>query len=184
LPHDLILFYAFAAVAVVSTLLVIAQANPMHSVLLLILSFMALAALYVLLDAPFVAVTQIIVYAGAIMVLFLFVVMLLNTPREDTGDSAATGHDSTSTRAFGALLAALMAIELVWALNTTRRLGGALPGRAGADASWSVSEIGAILFRNYAFAFEATSILILIAMVGAITLAGKHGVDRKSKWPS
>ena len=181
MPFDLILFYVLAAVAVVSTLLVIAQSNPMHSVLLLILSFMALAGLYVLLDAPFVAVTQIIVYAGAIMVLFLFVVMLLNAPREDAEQPSTNTHDSTSTRAFGALLAALMAIELIWALNTTRRLGGALPGRSARDVTWSVSQIGGILFRNYAFAFEATSILILIAMVGAITLAAKHLPERKSK---
>ena len=78
------LFYLFAAVAVVASLLVIAQRNPIYSVLLLIASFGALSGLYILLDAPFVAVTQIIVYAGAIMVLFLFVVMLLNAPHEDT----------------------------------------------------------------------------------------------------
>ena len=76
-------FYAFGAIAVIASLLVIGQGNPMHSVMLLIASFGALAGLYVLLDAPFTAVTQIIVYAGAIMVLFLFVVMLLNVPREE-----------------------------------------------------------------------------------------------------
>src|SRR6185503_16076444 len=80
---DVLVFYAFAAIAVIASLLVIGQGNPMHSVMLLIVSFGALAGLYVLLDAPFTAVTQIIVYAGAIMVLFLFVVMLLNVPREE-----------------------------------------------------------------------------------------------------
>src|SRR5262245_22889160 len=80
------LFYLFAAIAVVASLLVIAQRNPIYSVLLLIASFGALSGLYVLLDAPFVAVIQIIVYAGAIMVLFLFVVMLLNAPQEDTDE--------------------------------------------------------------------------------------------------
>lgn len=78
------MFYIFAAVAVGASILVIAQRNPIHSVLLLIASFGALSGLYVLLDAPFVAVIQIIVYAGAIMVLFLFVVMLLNAPVEET----------------------------------------------------------------------------------------------------
>src|SRR5216683_2143621 len=77
-------FYVFGAIAVVASLLVIAQRNPIYSVLLLIASFGALSGLYVLLDAPFVAVIQIIVYAGAIMVLFLFVVMLLNAPHEET----------------------------------------------------------------------------------------------------
>ena len=78
------LFYLFGAVAVVASLLVIAQRNPIYSVLLLVASFGALSGLYVLLEAPFVAAIQIIIYAGAIMVLFLFVVMLLNAPQEDT----------------------------------------------------------------------------------------------------
>ena len=80
----MLMFYVFGAVAVVASLLVIGQRNPIYSVLLLIASFGALSGLYVLLDAPFVAVIQIIVYAGAIMVLFLFVVMLLNAPHEET----------------------------------------------------------------------------------------------------
>ena len=81
---EIIFFYVFGAIAVAASLLVIAQTNPIYSVLLLIASFGALSGLYVLLEAPFVAVIQIIVYAGAIMVLFLFVVMLLNAPHEDT----------------------------------------------------------------------------------------------------
>src|SRR5678815_5104757 len=80
----MMIFYVFFFFSVVTSLLVIAQRNPIYSVLLLIASFGALSGLYVLLDAPFVAVIQIIVYAGAIMVLFLFVVMLLNAPQEDT----------------------------------------------------------------------------------------------------
>ena len=101
------LFYLFAAVAVVASLLVIAQRNPIYSVLLLIASFGALSGLYVLLDAPFVAVTQIIVYAGAIMVLFLFVVMLLNAPHEETehdekrAPAPAPGPDAVRRRARG-----------------------------------------------------------------------------------
>src|SRR5215217_1649183 len=163
--------------------MVIAQSNPIYSVLLLIASFMALAGLYVLLDAPFVAVTQIIVYAGAIMVLFLFVVMLLNVPREDALDASCDFEESTGARAFGTLLAVAMAVELAWALNRTRILGFAFPaGRGG--ATWSVAELGRILFGNYAFAFEATSILILVAMVGAITLAGRHLNEKKAPWRS
>ena len=180
---NLILFYVFGAIAVVTTLMVILQSNPIHSVLLLIASFMALAGLYVLLDAPFVAVTQIIVYAGAIMVLFLFVVMLLNVPREDALDASGGIEVSTGAKVFGTMLAMAMAIELVWALNQTRILGFAFPsfpaGRGG--GAWSVAELGRILFGNYAFAFEATSILILVAMVGAITLAGPHLSEKKAK---
>jgi NADH-quinone oxidoreductase subunit J len=182
LAFNLIIFYALAAVAVISTLLVIAQPNPIHSVLLLIASFVALAGLYVLLEAPFVAVTQIIVYAGAIMVLFLFVVMLLNVAHEDeVEDAQEAGGDSTSpsTRWFGAMLALAMAFELAWALNRSRGIAASAPDVAGAGRAWSVAEIGRILFTNYAFAFEATSILILIAMVGSITLAGRHMTEKK-----
>ena len=80
---DLVLFYVFAGLAIGASLVVIGQRNVMYSVLSLIASFVGLAGLYVLLDSPFAAVTQIIVYAGAIMVLFLFVVMLLNAPQEE-----------------------------------------------------------------------------------------------------
>ena len=80
---EVLAFFVFAAIAIIASVIVIGQGNPMYSVMLLIASFGALAGLYVLLDAPFTAVTQIIIYAGAIMVLFLFVVMLLNVPREE-----------------------------------------------------------------------------------------------------
>src|SRR5678809_225783 len=109
----MILFYMFAALAVGASLMVIAQPNPIYSVLLLIASFGALSGLYILLDAPFVAVTQIIVYAGAIMVLFLFVVMLLNAPREDALEASGSTEESTGARALGLVLAMAMAIGLV-----------------------------------------------------------------------
>src|SRR5437867_11668650 len=103
------LFYIFGAIAVLASLLVIAQRNPRYSVLLLILSFGALSGLYVLLDAPFVAVIQIIVYAGAIMVLFLFVVMLLNAPQEETSTDNARGFlYRPGPMRFGAILAAVL----------------------------------------------------------------------------
>src|SRR5213078_5397726 len=109
-------FYVFGARAVVASLLVIAQRNPIYSVLLLIGSFGALSGLYVLLEAPFVAVIQIIVYAGAIMVLFLFVVMLLNAPHEDTEyDEKTHPLMRPGPRRFGAVLAAVLIVELVWA---------------------------------------------------------------------
>src|SRR3954467_15298248 len=82
---DTLIFYALSGLAILASALVIGQRNPMYSVMLLIASFGALAGLYIQLDAPFVAVAQIVIYAGAIMVLFLFVVMLLNAPTEDAG---------------------------------------------------------------------------------------------------
>jgi NADH-quinone oxidoreductase subunit J len=162
-----IAFYLFGAIAVGASLLVIAQRNPIHSVLLLIGSFGALSGLYVLLDAPFVAVIQIIVYAGAIMVLFLFVVMLLNAPHEDTDyDERVHPLLRPGPMRVGALLAVVLGVELWWALS---RAGdtGAFPG---ASVS-SVSVIGKSLFTDYAFPFEVTSILILVAMVGSVVLA-------------
>jgi NADH-quinone oxidoreductase subunit J len=169
---EVIAFYIFAAIAVLASLLVVGQRNPMYSVMLLIVSFGALAALYILLDAPFTAVTQIIIYAGAIMVLFLFVVMLLNVQheREIVGELAHTL--GARGRVIGAVLSAVLVLEMLWALS---RLG---PTWFGQDAEStgvsSVARIGEVLFREHAFAFEATSILILVAMVGAVVLARRE----------
>jgi len=170
LGFELILFYVFAAIAIGTTLLVVVQSNPVYSVLLLIGSFIGLAGLYVLLQAPFVAVIQIIVYAGAIMVLFLFVVMLLNAPREELVTSGIL--ESPATRTIGAMLAIAFAAELAWALNRSRTLAWTVTDVT--RRPFSVPEIGRRLFQDYAFAFEATSILILVAMIGAITLAGRQ----------
>jgi NADH-quinone oxidoreductase subunit J len=148
---------------------VIGQRNPMHSVMLLIVSFGALAGLYILLDAPFTAVTQIIIYAGAIMVLFLFVVMLLNAHTEDDLPKAAIGPRAMK---IGVLLSLVLGMEVAWGLS---RLGITTFGTNAADVSKisSVAAIGAQLFTTHAFAFEVTSVLILVAMVGAVVIAGK-----------
>src|ERR1700730_16529308 len=111
---DLIAFYVLAGIAVVASIGVVGQRNPMHSVMLLIVSFGGLSGLYVLLDAPFSAVTQIIVYAGAIMVLFLFVVMLLNAHTEDEVIPVALGPHAMK---LGALFSALLAGEVTWGLS-------------------------------------------------------------------
>jgi NADH-quinone oxidoreductase subunit J len=166
---DLITFYIFAAIAVLASLGVIGQRNPMHSVMLLIVSFGGLAGLYVLLDAPFTAVTQIIIYAGAIMVLFLFVVMLLNAHTADEDVPAGLGPRALK---LGALLSALLAFEVVWALSRVSVTGfGTDPGTAAAISS--VAAIGTQLFTAHAFAFEVTSVLILVSMVGAVVIAGR-----------
>ena len=169
------LFYLFGAVAVVASLLVIAQRNPIYSVMLLIASFGALSGLYVLLDAPFVAVIQIIVYAGAIMVLFLFVVMLLNAPQEDAAEwDRSHPLRQPGVGRFGALLALLLVVQLAWALMRAGGVGGDV-ARGDAARVSSVLELGRVLFTDYMFAFEATSILILVAMVGAVVLARREG---------
>ncbi len=173
---DLALFYLFAVFAVVASLLVIAQRNPIYSVLLLIASFGALSGLYVLLEAPFVAVIQIIVYAGAIMVLFLFVVMLLNAPQEDTESDRQRPSPGRfgALRLSGGLLAAALLVELIWAISRAPR-GGPL----GGQPAISVADIGRSLFTEFSFAFEVTSILILVAMLGAVLLARREEPERK-----
>ena len=115
-----------------ASLLVIAQRNPIYSVLLLIASFGALSGLYVLLDAPFVAVIQIIVYAGAIMVLFLFVVMLLNAPHEDTELRRAACTRCCGRGRCGSARCSrvALAVELLWALTQSGGETGAFPGGA------------------------------------------------------
>jgi NADH-quinone oxidoreductase subunit J len=170
LASETLAFYLFGAIAVVASLLVIAQRNPIYSVLLLIASFGALSGLYILLEAPFVAVIQIIVYAGAIMVLFLFVVMLLNAPHEDTDyDERLHPLRRPGPMRFGAALAVALVVELWWALGR-----GGDSGAFPAGAVTSVSAIGRSLFTDYAFPFEVTSILILVAMVGAVVLARRE----------
>jgi NADH-quinone oxidoreductase subunit J len=162
-------FYIFAAIAVVASLGVVGQRNPMHSVMLLIVSFGALAGLYVLLDAPFTAVTQIIIYAGAIMVLFLFVVMLLNAPREEAPPPSVSAVLGPTGMRLGAVLAVIFGAQVVWVFT---RIGTAYfaEGEAAAEVS-SVRLIGQVMFTRHAFAFEATSILVLVAMLGAIVIA-------------
>ena len=174
MPETLV-FYVLSGLAILASALVIGQRNPMYSVMLLIASFGALAGLYVQLDAPFVAVAQIIIYAGAIMVLFLFVVMLLNAAQED-----AAGWDRThplkqpGVGRFGALLALLLVVQLAWALLQTGSVDVPVGPGTDAEAISSVRNLGRTLFTEYVFAFEATSILILVAMVGAILLARRE----------
>jgi NADH-quinone oxidoreductase subunit J len=167
---ELALFYTLAAVAVVASVFVIGQRSPVYSVMLLIASFGALAGLYVLLNAPFVAVIQIIIYAGAILVLFLFVVMLLNAPTE----APVLQRLAAGPRRTGVVLCAFLAVELVWALWRAAMTREPVAAGGSAQAVESVRAIGQVLYTDYAFAFEVTSILIIVAMVGAVVLAKRH----------
>ncbi len=172
---ETLLFYAFGAVAVAASLLVVGQRNPMYSVMLLIVSFVGLGGLYILLDAPFLAVIQIIIYAGAILVLFLFVVMLLNAEKEQAARAALGAI--TGPRRAAVALSAVFAAELGWAIWQMARTGGAgveAAGRAAAGDISSVRAIGQVLFTDYALAFEVTSLLILVAMLGAVVLAKRQ----------
>jgi NADH-quinone oxidoreductase subunit J len=174
MPESLV-FYLLSGLVIGASALVVGQRNPMYSVMLLIASFGALAGLYIQLDAPFVAVAQIIIYAGAIMVLFLFVVMLLNAPQEDAAQWDRT-HPlrQPGVSRFGAALALLLVVQLAWALLRAAELEQPVGGAADAATVSSVRELGRVLFTDYMFAFEATSVLILVAMVGAVVLARRE----------
>jgi NADH-quinone oxidoreductase subunit J len=164
-----IVFFVFAALAILASIGVVAQRNPMHSVLLLIVSFAGLAGLYIQLDAPFTAVTQIIIYAGAIMVLFLFTVMLLNAHTEDEALPVTLGPHAMK---LGAVFSVILALELAYGLSKVAITSFSTDAAARSAVS-NVTTIGTVLFTKYSFAFEATSILILVAMVGAVVIAGK-----------
>ncbi|MBK5259522.1 MAG: NADH-quinone oxidoreductase subunit J [Thermoanaerobaculia bacterium] len=160
---EYLIFFFFAAVAVIFALVVILHRNPVVGALSLVVSFFALAVMYVLLDAPFMAALQIIVYSGAIMVLFLFVIMLLNLQHEK----------EPSTRPvqqwLGYLTSSAFAISLVYYLGKYAVMSGALPVPFIADAR----AIGRRMFEAYIFPFEAVSILLLAAIVGALMLTGR-----------
>ena len=173
MAFDLIAFYVFAAITVLGALAVVGQRNPVYSVVAIVGSFCGLSGLYVLLEAPFVAVVQIIIYAGAILVLFLFTVMLLNATREDGAewDRSHPYYRPGPTR-IGAVLAVVLLGQLLWAMTHIADTGGI--GEQQPAAS-SVRLLGRVLFTDYMFAFEVTSILIIAAMVGAVVLAGRKG---------
>src|ERR1041384_4048955 len=142
---ETILFYLFAGTAIVASALVIGQRNPMYSIMLLITSFGALSALYIQLHAPFVAMAQIIVYAGAIMVLFLFVVMLLNAPQEDAAEWDRTHPLRRPGFArIGLVLALLFVVELGGALAKVAALASPVNGRADGAVIGSVREMGRV----------------------------------------
>jgi len=168
----MIAFWVLAPIMVISASGMVFVRRAVHSALLLAVVMVSLAVLYAALDAPFLFAVQIIVYAGAIMVLFLFVVMLLNAPHEDTDFDERT-HPLLRPGAMrlGGVLAVALVIELVWALANA-----AESGRFGVEVPVSVAAIGRLLFTEYAFAFEVTSVLILVAMVGAVVMARKEEI--------
>ena len=160
---DLIVFFGLALVAVASALGMLLNRNPVYSALFLILNFATIAVFYLLLGGPFIAMAQVTVYAGAIMVLFLFVIMLLGAER----------LDQSTTLAWQAPLAAVLGILLIaetaYVLFVSR--SDLLPDLSRPPELFgSPAAIGDMLFNRYLLPFEVTSILLLIAMIGALVL--------------
>ncbi len=161
---ELIVFYAFAAVSVLAALAVIFFRRAVYGALSLIVCFAAMAALYIQMEAGFLGAVQMIVYAGAIMVLFLFVIMLLDPEAESVFKS----------RKYGALLVVVVPSIAVLGYALIRDLvaGPASVGNLG--EAGSVAAVGRSLFSDYLLPFELTGILILVAVIGAIVLAKSH----------
>jgi NADH-quinone oxidoreductase subunit J len=163
---DIFFFILFAVVAVSCGVSVVMQTHPIASALSLVGVMGSLAVLYLLLGAEFIAMAQIIVYAGAIMVLFIFTIMLLNA-----GAEMRTGR-SLAVKLLGvpALLAFAGVVGYFFAVN----FGGRMPVHFGAFQGGSPVAIGRLIFQNYLLPFEVTSVLILVAILGAVVLARKE----------
>jgi NADH-quinone oxidoreductase subunit J len=156
------LFIFLALVAIISSLGVVVQRNPIHCLLALILTLVVIGALFIALDAPTVGFLQIIVYVGAIMVLFLFVIWLLNLQAEPV----PVGR--LGLKLFATVAVAAMAAELFAFLARTKVALGAAPVAPGYG---SIDSLAQTLFGQYLMAFETTSILLLVAVVGAVAIA-------------
>jgi NADH-quinone oxidoreductase subunit J len=165
---NLITFYILAAVAVGAALGMLFSKNAIYSALFLILNFAVAAVFYLILGAPFIAMAQITVYAGAIMVLFLFVVMLLGAEQLQGPVEGAAGRWQMP-------LSVLLALVLLGTLGYVFVTGATAGGAAEAAVDAGPAAIGMALFEAYVFPFEVASILLLVAMIGVVVLRTKRG---------
>jgi NADH-quinone oxidoreductase subunit J len=166
---DLIFFLILSLISVATALGMLLSRNAVYSALFLVLNFITVAVFYLLLGSPFIAMAQVTVYAGAIMVLFLFVIMLL-------GAESLPETKALPTQKYLAVgLAVALAVESTFIFLTRARPAGEIaPPDASANLSTSLVQLGETLFRNYLLPFEVTSILLLVAMIGAIVLVRKE----------
>ena len=161
------LFFICAFLAVLGAISLIVAWEPIHSALSLVLVMMSLAVLYLLLGAEFIAAVQIIVYDGAVMVLFVFVIMLLNAGTEERTNW------SKFAKVAGLPLASFLLLAIAYMLSRSAIGATAANGSGVSNAGFSTRALSMALFQQYLFPFEATSILILIALLGALILARK-----------
>jgi len=167
-----IFFYLFAGVCIASAIMVIAARNPVHSVLFLILAFVNAAGLFVLMGAEFLAMVLIVVYVGAVAVLFLFVVMMLDV------DFAELRHGSLNYLPIGATIGIILLAELVfgviaWVIapGAPKAIAAPIPA---ASAVSNTQALGLVLYTRYVYFFEAAGVILLVAMIGAIVLTLQH----------
>ena len=171
---ETIMFYAFSAMIVFAGLRVITARNPVHAVLFLVLTFISCAGIWILLEAEFLAITLVLVYVGAVMVLFLFVVMMLDI------NLAQLRKDFWRWLPFGAALAVLMAYEMIWVLGSYETPGGNTAIKHAADYS-NTKELGRLIYTDYVYPFEIAAVILLVAMVAAIALTLRRRKDAKSQ---
>jgi NADH-quinone oxidoreductase subunit J len=164
-----ILFYVFGSVAVGTAIAMILQRNPVMSALLLVANFFCIAALYLLLQQQFLAVIQVVVYTGAIMVLVIFVIMLLNL-----GDEERLTERLNVWQALGIALVVGFLVELVYILMFKNRAGDFREFHANAAKLGTVEAIADSMFNKFLLPFEVTSLLLLVAIVGAVILAKRR----------
>jgi NADH-quinone oxidoreductase subunit J len=170
-----VMFYVFAALAVAAGVLVIASRNPVHSVLFLILAFFNAAGMFVLIGAEFLAMILVIVYVGAVAVLFLFVVMMLNI------DFADLRSGFVRYLPIGTLVGLILLAELILVIGSWVVVPGmpgvSAPSAAGGMALTNTRALGDILYTRYLFAFQAAGLILLAAMIGAIVLTLRHRAE-------
>ncbi len=168
---DLVVFWVAAPISVASAVLMLFQRQAVHAALFLIVNFFTLAVFFLLLDAPFLFVVQIIVYAGAIMVLFLFVIMLLGVGREETLVERLKAQR---------FLAIVLGLGIVAEIFTAVRLGIGLgrtdlPDFTRVNDPGNVEALARVLFTDYVFPFEVTSLLLIVAAIAAMVMARRKG---------
>ena len=168
-------FYAFGAVLVVSGLLVITSRNPVHSALFLVLSFFTAAGIWLLLRAEFLAIALVVVYVGAVMVLFLFVVMMLDINLERLREGFWRNLP------LALVVGGIMVVEMVGILAT--RIYGVNPRVLPAGYS-NTRELGRVLYTDYAYAFEIAAVILLVAIIAAISLTLRRRKDSRYQDPA
>jgi NADH-quinone oxidoreductase subunit J len=171
------IFYVFGAIMIASALAVITARNPVHAALFLVLAFFTAAAIWLLLRAEFLALTLIVVYVGAVMVLFLFVVMMLDINLERLREGF------WQYLPLGALVGVLMAAEMT-AVLYGRWSGLLVPPKALAAGYSNTKELGRLIYTHYVLAFEIAAVILLVAIIAAIALTLRQRKDTKSQDPS
>ena len=166
-----IVFIVAALVAVMASLLMVTRKNPIHSALWMIVTFFAMAVIYLILNAQFIAVAQVMVYAGAIMMLILFVIMLVHMEKGGEVDSGKP-HRSVKTRIAWALITVVLLAEVLFGALFYQMTGqgGEYPVEV-VNRVGHVKTVGALLYSQYLFPFEIASILLLVGIVGAVVIA-------------